>query len=70
MKFLTWLLSQTNRNDPIGDLARDFKDDSTRPNANSSVEKIRIYLESQSASSEAMVAFKNAVKEWSRQEKE
>lgn len=29
MTFREWLLQQTNRNDPIGDLARDLRDDST-----------------------------------------
>jgi len=66
MKFLTWLLTQTERNDPIGDLACDFRDDSMRPHHGYSIDKVERYLLCRGACKEAMAAFREAVKEYRR----
>jgi len=64
MKFITWILKQSERNDKIGDLASDIKDDKKFPNKNASFEKIEEYLEMNGACDNAMVAFQEAKKEY------
>jgi len=65
--FLSWLLSQTNRDDPIGDLARDFQADSARPATNASIEEIRTYLEDLRVSDAALRALDRAIEEYIRE---
>lgn len=62
--FMQWILTQTERDDPIGDLANDFKNDKTRPDNRAGIDKIRRYLWLHHASSEAMEAFQDAVREY------
>ena len=64
MKFITWIIEQSERNDKIGDLSRDIKDDTKFPNKNSSFEKIKEYLEMSGACDDAMITFKEAKKEY------
>jgi len=69
MKFITWVLKQTNQNSAIGDVARDFRDDRKRPHANSNIDKIKQYLISCNACSGAMDAFDMAVIEYEKRKK-
>ncbi len=63
--FCSWLSKQTDRDDPIGDLARDVRDDSSRPHGNSGYRKwfghIRIRSYSNSL---VMDAFRKAWREY------
>jgi uncharacterized protein YozE (UPF0346 family) len=61
---MKWILTQTHRDDPIGDLAFDFSHDKTRPSDNAGLQRIKQYLQSRHACREAMDAFKEAVKEY------
>ena len=61
-KFMTWLLQQGDRRNRVGDLARDFLEDNSCPNANSSISKIKEYLELQDASFDCLASFDEAVK--------
>ena len=62
--FIQWLLTQTNRNDEIGDLARDIKRDKNKPSSSTTIGKVRQYLQNSHACTEALEAFDNAVKEY------
>ena len=64
MKFLTWVLRQTARNDSIGDLARDFAEDHERPHACSKYSTIHSYLFTIGACDNAMRALKRAYAEY------
>lgn len=55
--FFKWLLRQLNRDDPIGDLAKDVKRDSNFPKTAKTREIIYSYIAHQRASREALVAF-------------
>ena len=61
--FSAWLLRQTKRDDPIGDLASDAKQDKTFPKTNSK-EKIANYLRSKRACHEAIEALTEAYAEF------
>jgi len=49
--FYVWLLKQTDKNSPIGDLARDAKIDTLFPRAGSSIEPFKKYLMQKSVDS-------------------
>jgi len=65
--FYEWLLSQTSRPDPIGDLATDAQADEEFPRTVSQFELIKSYLESQRASSNAITTLKEAWLEYFQQ---
>ena len=62
--FAHWLHTQTKRNDPIGDLARDAAQDRTFPVDTSSGPKLRSYMRSCRACDEAIEALEEALSEW------
>jgi len=62
--FFRWLLLQTERDDPIGDLASDVVRDKSYPREKTSVEALRSYLVSRRAAPEAIVAFDEACMEF------
>ena len=67
MSFRTWLRSQRDRDDPVGDLAQDFeRDGETKGRAFRSVGGFIEYLEAQGACDGAIEAAKSAWKEYER----
>lgn len=62
--FAYWLFSQTKRDGPIGDLARDATNDKTFPINTSSRPKLRSYMDAKNACNEAINALEAALKEW------
>ena len=61
MTFIAWLKKQKDRDDPIGDLAKDFIDDTKRRNRRKFTVE---YLRSVNACSDAIKAFNQATKEY------
>ena len=67
MIFSTWLFQQQDRNDPTGDLARDYQNDPRRPKGRRlNVEQFSFYLSTRHPSLEARQAFDDAAKEYER----
>ncbi len=64
-KFYKWLIDQTDRDDPIGDLADDIIGDRDYPTTLSNVEKLVGYLELSGACYEAVEAMESACSEFS-----
>ncbi len=65
MIFSTWLFQQQDRNDPTGDLARDYQDDPRRPKGRRlNVEQFAAYLNARQPSLEARRAFDAAAHEY------
>lgn len=64
LTFYNWLILQTKRNDPIGDLARDVVQDESSP-GNVSISQWRSYMRYATSYAPAMQAFEQAVKEYS-----
>jgi len=64
MKFITWILEQSERNDKIGDLSKDIKNDTKFPNKNASFKKLKEHLEMSGACDDTMIAFEEAKKEY------
>jgi hypothetical protein len=62
ISFTDWLIKQVNRNDPVGDLARDARRDVELPNLNT-VKDWKIHL-SYRACREAKDALKQAANEY------
>lgn len=62
--FYGWLMRQRQRDDPVGDLARDAKLDSTFPRAAQTHNGVLRHLEEYGASYPAQEAFERAWKEW------
>ena len=62
-RFYRWLMRQLERDDPIGDLARDIKRDSAFP-ASGSLLEIRLHLGSLGACGEAVRALDEAWSEF------
>ena len=62
--FFRWLLRQTKRDDPIGDLACDLERDLSFPRTDTSLEAIRLHLFHKHAASKAIVAFDEASTEF------
>ena len=68
MTFLEWLARQTWRRDPVGDLARDTRNDrSWPPRGKISRARLRAHLEVQDAIPEALAALDVAWDEWDRE---
>lgn len=63
--FASWLKKQIDRDDPIGDLARDAERDDDWPPSDESKGGIESYLHYKRACSEALEAFSDAWQEWS-----
>lgn len=63
MEFKSWLKRQANRNDMVGDLARDARDDSGFLQ-DGSLEEYRTYLETKDACDGAKEALNEAYKEY------
>jgi uncharacterized protein YozE (UPF0346 family) len=61
MRYKQWLLEQTDRQDPIGDLARDASEDEEFPGA---LHEIKDYLYLVGACDGALEAFESSVKEY------
>jgi hypothetical protein len=59
-KFATWLLGQRFRNDPVGDVARDF----SLAGVGETTDQVRRHMVSLGATPAAMRALSQAVKEW------
>lgn len=62
--FRAWLRDQTDRDDPIGDFARDAQYDRFMPSANTTRRAIRYHLESMGSDPLALEAFEKAWREW------
>lgn len=67
--FLTWLALQAQRDDAVGDCARDMLDDPDWPPAATTYPTARAYLESVHASRLAIEALREAWDEWQRQQR-
>ncbi len=65
--FAGWLQAQAHRDDPIGDLACDSQADLAWPLSDESRPTIRKHLADRGACSQALVAFRDAWKEWAAQ---
>jgi uncharacterized protein YozE (UPF0346 family) len=63
-QFYRWLLRQTKRDDPIGDLANDVERDRQFPRTVTSLDLLRSYLLHKNASPEAILAFDEACSEF------
>ena len=68
-QFYSWLMKQTDRDDPTGDVARDVAADKRFPFATSGHKEMRGYLVRVSASHAALEAFDEAVKEFQQGKK-
>lgn len=64
--FLAWLALQAQRDDAVGDCARDMLDDTDWPPEATTLETARAYLESVHASGLAIAALHEAWDEWRR----
>lgn len=67
--FFNWLVRQTKRDDPIGDLAADAIRDKAFPRAEKSADTVRAYLLDKRASPEALLAYDEARVEFSSKRK-
>ena len=63
-EFHRWLLTLVDRNDPIGDLARDVRGDRRFPSSETSHDKIRGYVKYRALASEVVDAFDDAWREY------
>ena len=63
--FGTWLALQTNRNDAVGDPARDMTMDPFAPARTNSLTDLREYLVAVFAGNKAIAALERAWNEWS-----
>lgn len=64
--FSWWLFAQTNRNDPIGDLARDARRDFTWPERYRDLDSYLGYLEAARADEVMIQALREAWGEWEK----
>lgn len=67
MSFANWLLMQDDRDDPVGDLARDFRRDrSMDPDAEriTMALQLRRRLEARGVSQDVLDAHRTAAREW------
>ena len=65
MTFYEWLIEQRRRNDPVGDLSRDFRRDQDLP-ANKSYQHLLSHLWDVHACDGAIDAMRRARREWIR----
>lgn len=63
-RFYRWLMRQTDRDDPIGDLAEDVKRDTSYPMERDSLKAIRFYLTCRCACEEVLQALEEAWSEF------
>lgn len=63
--FYVWLIKQTDRDSPIGDLAKDVKRDPLFPRPSSSIEPFKNYLMQKSVDSLVIQALEDAWLEYS-----
>jgi uncharacterized protein YozE (UPF0346 family) len=66
MGFKAWLNQQVDRDDSVGDLARDAKRDGNWPKGRASLRRLRAYLESRQAMPGALDALEQAWREYGR----
>ena len=66
--FHRWIEAQLNRNDPVGDLARDIKRDRKFPSSEASRDELRAHLERFGASRQAIKAFDSGWREFAATE--
>ena len=59
-RFYRWLVRQTDRNDPIGDLAGDVRGDASYPSSSEAISAARSYLINRKACDEALQALTEA----------
>ena len=64
MEFNKWLLTQTLRDDRVGDLARDAEEDTKTTTLPWNIESWREYLETEGACADAMLTLEAAWNEW------
>ena len=64
MGFKVWLKTQTHRDEPVGDIARDAVGDRCWPKGNAKLGTLIEHLESHGASSPAIEALRDAYGEW------
>lgn len=62
--FKAWLKAQTQRNDPVGDIARDAAADPRWPRGNARLSTLIEHLEFNGASPAAVEALRDAYGEW------
>ena len=68
--FLTWLALQAQRDDAVGDCARDMLDDPDWPPTATTYATARVYLESLQASHLAIEALRDAWGEWQQRQRQ
>ncbi len=65
LSFTGWIKTQAERNDSVGDLARDIRQDSCWPSRSQNKERFLFHLEKiHEASRPALAAFQKAWREW------
>jgi uncharacterized protein YozE (UPF0346 family) len=62
--FTTWLLQQSKRDDPVGDLSRDANADSRCPHGNADIQIWHSYLVGRNAAQEVLDTLKSAWREY------
>lgn len=62
--FATWLMQQSERDDPVGHLAADVASDSRRPHGNAGFPIWKNYLFTRGATSHALAALQTAWNEY------
>lgn len=67
--FLTWLALQAQRDDAVGDCARDMLDDPDWPPTATTFDTARAYLRSVNASHLAVDALREAWGEWQQRQR-
>ena len=67
MNFSEWLLSQSDKESPIGDLARDANRDETFPRNARGIREVKAYLVRHHADEYVLNIFKEAVNEFSKE---
>ncbi len=65
MRFGDWLPFQVDRDDPVGDIARDLLEDPYAPRDAETLQEIEDYLRRLHASRQALAALRDAWAEWS-----
>lgn len=67
--FYVWLLRQTGRDDPVGELANDSKRDTSFPVSVTSEKRLRAHLRNQNACDQALSALDEALEEFKTKSK-
>ncbi len=69
MKFYDWIITQVDRDDPIGDLARDAKRDKNFPKQATTAHELTAYLTINGACHDAVEALRKAWKSFKAHER-